>query len=38
MNDVDLAEHLILIQVAWDEEAQKKFLLCDYNRDGDAHR
>ncbi|CAM6112509.1 unnamed protein product [Calypogeia fissa] len=26
------------LQVAWDEECQKNFLLCDYNRDGDAHR
>lgn len=26
------------LQETWDEESQKKFLLCDYNRDGDAHR
>eukprot|EP00245_Coleochaete_scutata_P012101 TRINITY_DN4643_c0_g2_i1.p1 TRINITY_DN4643_c0_g2~~TRINITY_DN4643_c0_g2_i1.p1 ORF type:complete len:298 (+),score=47.69 TRINITY_DN4643_c0_g2_i1:70-894(+) len=26
------------LQVAWDEEAGKEYLLCDYNRDGDSYR
>lgn len=25
-------------QVAFDEEFDKQFLLCDYNRDGDSYR
>ncbi|KAG0569791.1 hypothetical protein KC19_6G117200 [Ceratodon purpureus] len=26
------------LQVAWDEEFDKDYLLCDYNRDGDSYR
>lgn len=26
------------LQVAWDEEHDKHYLLCDYNRDGDSYR
>jgi hypothetical protein len=25
-------------QIAYDEVAQKEYLLCDYNRDGDSYR
>ena len=29
---------LLRMQIAYDEVAQKEYLLCDYNRDGDSYR
>lgn len=33
-----MRSHLFEMQVAWDEEHDKHYLLCDYNRDGDSYR